>query len=473
MTLDQFKTKSKKIPDTPGVYFFLGPKKEVLYIGKATSLRDRVRSYFAPDIAEVRSQLIANMVAKAKSIDWRQTDSVLEALILEAHLIKNYKPHYNTDEKDDKSWNYVVITNEEFPIIELKRGKELQASSIAKAEEPFRTSTLVRKGSSAEASSASKNYSFDTAGRQGDGLKSNSSSLYTFGPFPHGLQLKEALKLIRKIFPYRDTKCVPCDAQMVKGAKHCRPCFNRSIGLCPGVCTGEVSRAEYRKIIRRIALFFEAKKPTLIKSLERDMQTAAKDENFEEAAQLRKQIFALNHIQDVSLIKDEYRSPSTSLGAMRPWRIEAYDAAHLRGTAAVGVMTVVEDGAARPSEYRKFRLRQAKAGDDPGALKEILSRRLGHEEWPMPRLIVVDGATAQINVAESLLKELGIKIPVVGVVKDEKHRPREIRGPSTTLGTGDRDLIKDRERDILLANAEAHRFAIGYHRKKSRKELLG
>lgn len=447
MTLDQFKTKSKKIPDTPGVYFFLGPKKEVLYIGKATSLRDRVRSYFAPDIAEVRSQLIANMVAKAKSIDWRQTDSVLEALILEAHLIKNYKPRYNTDEKDDKSWNYVVITNEDFPIIELKRGKELQI--------------------------ASKNYSFDTAGRQGDGLKSNSSSLYTFGPFPHGLQLKEALKLIRKIFPYRDSKCVPCDVQIAKGAKHCRPCFNRSIGLCPGVCTGEVSRAEYRKIIRRITLFFEAKKPTLIKSLERDMQAAAKDENFEEAAQLRKQIFALNHIQDVSLIKDEYRSPSTSLGAIRPWRIEAYDAAHLRGTAAVGVMTVVEDGAARPGEYRKFRLRQAKAGDDPGALKEILSRRLGHEEWPLPRLIVVDGAIAQINVAESLLKELGIKIPVVGVVKDEKHRPREIRGPSTALGTSDRDLIKDRERDILLANAEAHRFAIGYHRKKSRKELLG
>lgn len=480
MTLDQFKIKAKKMPDEPGVYFFLGPKKEVLYIGKATSLRDRVRSYFAPDIAEVRSQLIANMVAKAKTIDWRQTDSVLEALILEAHLIKNYKPRYNTDEKDDKSWNYVVITNEDFPIIELKRGKELQAKAslpfVAKVDAPKGSEAVAietRKDSSAEASSASKNYSFDTAGRQGDGLKSNSSSLYTFGPFPHGLQLREALKLIRKIFPYRDAKCVPCNVQMIKGAKHCRPCFNRSIGLCPGVCTGEVSRAEYRKIIRRIALFFEAKKPTLIKSLERDMQTAAKDENFEEAAKLRGQIFALNHIQDVSLIKDEYRSPSTSLGAIRPWRIEAYDAAHLRGTAAVGVMTVVEDGAARPGEYRKFRLRQAKAGDDPGALKEILSRRLGHEEWPLPRLIVVDGATAQINVAEALLKELGIKIPVVGVVKDEKHRPREIRGPSTTLGTGDRDLIKERERDILLANAEAHRFAIGYHRKKSRKELLG
>lgn len=444
MTLDQFKIKAKKMPDEPGVYFFLGSKKEILYIGKATSLRDRVRSYFAPDIAEVRSQLIANMVAKAKSIDWRQTDSVLEALILEAHLIKNYKPHYNTDEKDDKSWNYVVISNEEFPIIELKRGKELQANTFRGAT-PLSLDEPLQKGSFASATE-------------------QNGYLHVFGPFPHGLQLKEAMKLVRKIFPYHDAKCVPCDVQMAKGAKRCRPCFNRSIGLCPGVCTGEVSRAEYRKIIRRIALFFEAKKPTLIKSLERDMKLAAKAENFEEAALLRKQMFALNHIQDVSLIKDEYKSPSTSLGTIRPWRIEAYDVAHLRGSAAVGVMTVVEEGAAQPSEYRKFRLRQAKPGDDPGALKEILSRRLGHDEWPLPRLIVVDGATAQINVAESLLKELGMKIPVVGVVKDEKHRPREIRGFSATLGAG--------ERDILLANAEAHRYAIGYHRSSSRRELL-
>ncbi len=435
------------MPDEPGVYFFLGSKKEILYIGKATSLRDRVRSYFAPDIAEVRSQLIANMVAKAKSIGWRQTDSVLEALILEAHLIKNYKPRYNTDEKDDKSWNYVVITNEEYPIIELKRGKELQGlrkTTPLSLDEPF------QEGSFASATE-------------------QNGYLYTFGPFPHGLQLKEAMKLVRKIFPYRDAKCIPCDVQIAKGAKRCRPCFNRSIGLCPGVCTGEVSRAEYQKIIRRIALFFEAKKPTLIKLLERDMKLAAKAENFEEAAQLRKQMFALNHIQDVSLIKDEYKSPSTSLGAVHPWRIEAYDVAHLRGSAAVGVMTVVEDGAARPSEYRKFRLRQAKAGDDPGALKEILSRRLGHDEWPLPRLIVVDGATAQINVAESLLRELGIKIPVVGVVKDERHRPREIRGLNREEYKKIRPAV---ERDVLLANAEAHRFAIGYHRTRSRRDLL-
>ncbi|HVU79961.1 MAG TPA: hypothetical protein VHD37_01195, partial [Candidatus Paceibacterota bacterium] len=172
------------------------------------------------------------------------------------------------------------------------------------------------------------------------------------------------------------------------------------------------------------------------------------------------QVFALEHIQDVSLIKEEYRKPKITLGVTR---IEAYDMAHLRGSANVGVMTVVEDGEAQKNEYRKFRIRTANPGDDVGALREVLTRRLGHDEWPLPRLIAVDGSTAQINAAEKVLEEYGMTIPVVGVVKDEKHRPRDIRG--------DRELIQGRERDILLANAEAHRFAIGYHRKTSRAQF--
>jgi excinuclease ABC subunit C len=406
MTLDEFKKKAKKIPEEPGVYFFLGKNKEVLYIGKATSLRSRVRSYFANDLSAARGPLITAMVEKAKTIDWRQTDSVLEALILEANLIRTHKPKHNTDLKDDKSFNYVVITKEDFPRILLVRGKELDRTFAA---------------------------------------------LHVFGPFPHGMQLKEALKIIRKIFPYRDT-CVRDTGKR---------CFNAQIGLCPGVCSGEISKTDYRKIVSRISLLFQGKKKQLLKNMERDMKRAAKEENFEEAAALRRQLFALQHIQDVSLIKDEYRAPMHGLGS---GRVEAYDVAHLGGTAAVGVMVVVENGMAQKSEYRKFRIRSAKGGDDPGALKEVLSRRLGHDEWPMPRLLVVDGSTAQINAAEGVLATYGIKIPIVGVVKDEKHRPREIKG--------DRSLAATREHDILLANAEAHRFAITYHRKKRRENLI-
>src|SRR3990167_921908 len=307
MTLDQFKKKQKRIPDAPGVYFFLGKNKKVLYIGKATSLRDRLRSYFVSEIAEVRSPLIAKMVLKSQKIEWRHTDSVLEALLLEASLIKTYKPKANTDLKDDKSFNYVVITDEEYPRVLVIRGKKLNEAPKSKK---------------------------------------------VFGPFPHGLQLREAMKLIRKIFPYSDT----CKL----GAK--RPCFNAQIGLCPGVCSGEVSKQEYRRAIRHIVLLFEGKKKQLVTALNKEMRAAAAEEDFELAKELQRQMYALQHIQDVSLIKDEYRS--TTLTAGRPYRIESYDIAHLQGSAAVGVMTVVASGEAQKSEHRKFKIKSAKAADD-------------------------------------------------------------------------------------------------------------
>ena len=399
MLVEQFKKKAKRMPDSPGVYFFLGKNKKVLYIGKATSLRDRTRSYFAPDLMDTRGPLLVDMLSRALTIDWRQTDSVLEALLLEAALVRSHKPKYNTELKDDKSFNYVVITDEEYPRVLVVRGKDLATSHLPIGK--------------------------------------------TFGPFPHGLQLLEAMRLIRKIFPYRD-KCA-------LGQK--RPCFSAQIGLCPGVCSGTVTKQEYRRNIRHIVLLFEGKKKQLIKALNKEMRAAAGAEEFEQAKELQRQMYALQHIQDVSLIKDEYRTSD-----VRVLRIEAYDIAHLRGSAAVGVMVVVENGEAHKSQYRKFKIKSAKAGDDPGALTEILSRRLGHDEWPLPRIVVVDGSTAQINAARNTLAEYGMAIPVVGVVKDEKHRPRNI--------LGDRELIKNKERDILLANAEAHRFAIGYHRKK-------
>lgn len=456
MTLEQFKKIAKKMPDTPGVYFFLDKTKKVLYIGKATSLKDRVRSYFAKDLLISRGPLLVSMLEKAHSIDWRQTDSVLEALILEANLIHNYKPKHNTDLKDDKSWNYVVITKEDFPRVLIVRGRELEIEQ------------LRRNKVSGKPKSSTEDFVTSAPSRLSTFPQPFSSSLYTFGPFPHGLQLREAMKLIRKIFPYRDT-CIPCKERSkvrpLKGSQgltfeRCKPCFNAHIGLCPGVCSGAISKAEYRRIIRHIVLLFQGKKKQLIKELEREMKRAAIEEKFEEAARLRSQAFALNHIQDISLIKEEYRAPKIALSTNR---IEAYDVAHLRGSGNVGVMTVVEEGVAQKNEYRKFRIRTAKPGDDVGGLKEILSRRLGHDEWPMPRIVVVDGSTAQINAAQAVLKTYGVQIPIVGVVKDEKHRPRDIRG--------DRDLIKGRERDILLANAEAHRFAIGYHRKTARGNL--
>ncbi len=421
----------KKLPDTPGVYFFRDAKGKVLYVGKATSLRSRVQSYFSGRVLESRGPLIAELTERVKKITFEKTDSVLEALILEAYLIKKHQPSYNTDEKDDRSFNYVVVTKEKFPRVLVVRGKDL-AEQFPKKE--------IR---------------------------------YQFGPFPQGFALREAMKLVRKIFPFRDT-CAPCalfsnSRELENREKRkkqlsrnltCKSCFSAQIGLCPGVCTGTISKEEYGKTILNIKLFFEGKKKALLRQLARDMKRYAKQQEFEKAAATRKTIFALNHIQDVALMKRELKVPASNLSV---FRIEAYDIAHLSGTSTVGVFTVVEDGRPKKADYRMFRIRRSAAGSDTGALCEVLERRLRHDEWPMPKLLVVDGAAAQKNAAERVLRSAGVSIPVVAVVKDERHHPREILGEGSAKHT--------HEREILLANSEAHRFALSYHRKIRQKKI--
>jgi len=397
-----------EIPDAPGVYFFRGPKREILYIGKATSLHDRVRSYFNGQLAESRSPAIVKMVQQARSVDWQECESVLEALILEANLIKKHQPRFNHDEKDDKSWNYLILSKEDFPRLLVVRGRELFDPTHTRDWKPLRT----------------------------------------FGPFPHGGQFKEALRLVRKIFPYRDT-CTPGQG---------KPCFNRQLGLCPGVCTGEVSKEEYKKTIRNITELFSGKMQGLRRRLEKEMKEAAKKERFEEAQTLRSQVAALTHIRDVSLIKDEHRS-----GAGRGVRIEGYDVAHTAGKETVGVMTVVQAGEAQKAEYRKFKI-QGAGNNDVAALSEMLERRLRHAEWQFPRVIVVDGGAAQLRRAQSILRKAEIGIPVVGVVKNEFHKPERL--------IGDLRAIETYEKDILLANSEAHRYGLGWHRKRLRRGAL-
>lgn len=414
------------LPDAPGVYLFKKGK-EVLYIGKAASLRDRVRSYFAKDSVRGRGNHIARMVEEATSISYRSTDSVLEALILEANLIKQYRPRYNIEEKDNRSFNYVIITKERFPSILVVRGRELY-QTWNKAD-----------------------------------IK------YLFGPFPGGGFLQEALRIVRRIFPYRDSRCIPCDEQLQKKSIHgysckglaygeCKPCFNRQIGLCPGVCTGEITKEEYAEAIRNIRDLFSGAFHGLRQRLAKEMRAAAKVEQFEKAAGLRRQISALDHIRDVALIKNEMRIASG--GGVR---IEAYDVAHTAGTETVAVMAVVNGGEAYKRAYRTFTIRTAR-NDDIAALREVISRRLSHSEWQLPRIIVVDGGKAHVRTVQQELVRAGIMLPVIGVVKDEFHRPRQL--------IGDEQIIVAHERDIVLANSEAHRFALSFHRKRLRKRNI-
>ena len=265
---------------------------------------------------------------------------------------------------------------------------------------------------------------------------------YTFGPYPQGAQLREALKIVRKIFPYRDIKCK-------SGQK--RPCFSRQIGLCPGVCTGEISKAEYAKTIRNLKLFFEGKKKVLIRMLEKEMKAAAKAECFEEAGKIKYTLFALTHIQDIALLKRDIQTPHGPV-----MRLEAYDIAHISGSFVVGVMIVVENGEAKKSDYRKFRIRINPGVNDTGALAEVLARRLNHPEWQLPTAVLVDGGIGQLNSAKAILRERDLDIPLVAVIKNEKHKPENF--------LGDQVFIQAHKKEILLANSEAHRFALAYHR---------
>ncbi|MFA6338641.1 MAG: GIY-YIG nuclease family protein [Candidatus Paceibacterota bacterium] len=401
----------KKLPDTPGVYLFKSGNK-ILYIGKATSLRDRVRSYFSPDLIATRGMLLVDMVAKATKIDFVKTNSVLEALILEAELIKKYQPKYNSKEKDDKSFNCVIITNEDFPQVLIIRKKDIDLKI------------------------------------SDDSFKKNIK--YIFGPFPNGGQLKEALKIIRKIFPWRDQRCSP---------KQSKQCFNRQIGLCPGVCTGEISKKDYAKTIKHLKLFFEGKNQALFGELEKEMKVCAKKEEFEKANKIKKTIFSLNHIQDVALIKHEMSTVNSE--EEKPFRIEGYDVAHTSGRETVGVMVVSENIEIKKSDYRMFKIRGNLGINDTASLKEVLKRRLNHPEWQYPDLIVIDGGPAQFNTANTVIKEFEksfIKTPiVVSIVKDERHKPKDI--------LGNKEIIDIYKKDILLINSEAHRFAIQYHKK--------
>lgn len=402
-----------KLPETPGVYVWRDKENKILYIGKATSLRDRVRSYFAPDVIKTRGAHIVDMVFRSHTVTFQETMNALEALILEANLIKKYKPYYNTKEKDDKSFNCVAITSEDFPKVVLVRQKDIDTK--------VKTVKVLRDP---------KPIKYDVV----------------FGPYPNGSAIKEALKLLRPIFPFRD----------MASSKKDNSVFYRQIGLSPDTSSKE-AQLKYKKTISRLKMIFQGKFQPLLKSLKKEMMDVAKKQNFELAGELKQKVFALEHIQDISLIK---RDLITSFSEDE-FRIEAYDIAHISGSAMVGVMTVVCNSLAQKNDYRKFIIRGFDKANDAGALREVLVRRFSHPEWRFPSAIVVDGNAIQINVAKEVLSTLSLDIPIIAVTKDERHRPKAI--------SGQKDLVENHKYAILLANSEAHRYGISFHRARRKK----
>lgn len=404
------------LPDSPGVYFFKDSSGGVLYVGKATSLRDRVRSYFTDELIVARGPRFVDMVVRAHTVSFEEAGSVLEALMREAEEIKRLQPPYNTKEKDDKSYNCLVITKEPFPKVLLVRKKDI---------DPVRKMAHLAK-------SRSVHQKIDAM----------------FGPYPHSSRIREALRIVRKIFPYLDAAALHKDKEA----------FYRQLALAPDT-SGPSARAQYQKTIRHLKLLFSGKGKELRRVLARDMHAAARGERFEEATRLRNQLYALEHVRDVALItRDKVE------GATSAFRIEGYDVAHLSGKAMVGVMVVLDGERPDKSQYRMFKIRSLSKANDPAALAEILFRRLSHPEWPMPAMVVVDGNEVQRRTAQKILQKFKQPAVVVSVVKDERHRPRALLGPTK--------LIEKRRLAILLANVEAHRFALSFHKRERARGLL-
>lgn len=353
--------KIKKIPETPGIYLFYKGK-ELIYIGKATSLRSRVRSYLNPKTLRP----IEARMEDVSDVKWKTTDSVLEAVILEANYIKEFQPKYNVKTKDDKSWNFFAITKEEFPKLVAVREKNLKK----------------------------ENYS------------------YVFGPYAE-MKTSQILKLLH--FLFKVSRC---------GPNQKRPCFDYQLGNCLGVCTNEISSRDYKeKVIKPLVVFLKGKKKRLITSLEKKMKEAAKKEDFEEAKRLRNQIFSLNKIRDFALLDKSFLADEKK--KEKSLRIEGYDISNLGNEAMVGSMVVFNEIRPLKNEYKKFKIRSVIGQSDVDCLKEILERRLKHAEWPMPDLILVDGGKPQVSAIKKVLENNNLKIPIVGIAKGPDRKKNE------------------------------------------------
>lgn len=432
--------KKFNLPDESGVYFFMRGN-DILYIGKATSLKSRVRSYFDNNILHTRGLHIANMVTLADNLKYQTTRSVIEAVLLENELIKQHLPPYNTISKDNKSYFVLVITEEAFPRVVLARNKDID-----------RENNLLLKSK-----------------YLGKIHKETVKVKKVFGPYPSGQYAKESLKVIRKIFPFRD-KCTPYDP---KHPHRKNPCFSYQIGLCPGVCAGVIDKKRYTRIIERLITFLEGDGEKVRHDLEEDMNMYAKELKFEDAQKVKEMLFALDHIRDAHLINRDIKEEDKN------FRIEAFDVAHLSGTHRVGAMTVVLGGVLAKHEYKKFKITKNK-NDDLEGLKELFTRRIKHFDWGTPDVVVLDGDERHLKVVEEILIELinklevenadenivnAIKnIEVVAVTKNKSHKASRI--------TGKREILENYKKEIIMANAEAHRFSLSYHKVLRKKAFI-
>ena len=455
------------LPLKPGVYIFRDKAGAALYVGKAVNLRNRVRSYFQEGL-ELGPRTAA-MVEKIKKIEHIVVESEIEALLLEADLIKRLKPKYNVRLKDDKAYKYIKISK--------VKAQSAKPSSKLKATRP-------------------EDYTKVSTTRKPD-----DRGLY-FGPFPEGNTVREVLRTLRRVFPFRDCS----EAKFKRYQKLGRPCLYGDLKLCPAPCVGLISPEDYQKNIKQLVLFLSGRRKNLVEQLEKEMEKASKEKNFEEAARLRDRIRSLEYVTQAfkpakdylehpNLLEDQRQKELEELRKRvglekKIRRIEAYDISNIFGKWAVGSLVVFVDGEPDKSQYRRFKIKTVEGISDVAMIKEVLRRRLKRVQNSkrkaqslvqsskfkkskdevfenLPDLILVDGGKPQVGAVNEILGEFGLTIPVLGLAKRKEN---VINSHLLTLY-----LKSDSPALHLLQRIrdEAHRFALSYHRKLRSRGLMG
>ncbi len=431
---DELKSKLAGLPKTPGVYFHKNKAGEIIYVGKAAVLRNRVKQYF--QASRYRDPKTEVLVQEIYDTDWIEVQNEVEALFLEAEMVRRYQPQYNILLRDDKSVTYVRINDKNI------------APSVTITRRPL-----------------------------------DDGAVY-FGPFLNAGPVRKALKYLRKIFPYSTHTQIPD-----------RACLQFHLGLCPGPETADYNRSEYLKNLKKLELYLHGERVKVTNELEKEMLTAAKTQQFEQAAQMRNRLRALKSLQtrivfsdreNLDLSKDHALFDITQLLTLvkPPRRIEGYDISHMSGTDTVASMVVFTNGIADKAAYRKFKMHKP-GNDDFAHMHEVVSRRLSPKNvrmWGKPDLFLIDGGKGQLGAAIKAQNELGYKIPMIGLAK--KFEEIVVQKELSNLKINDLYLLKlkgyrtDESDDYVrldLPNTshlikflqrirdESHRFAVSYH----------
>ncbi|KPK78825.1 MAG: hypothetical protein AMJ89_00080 [candidate division Zixibacteria bacterium SM23_73] len=434
-----------RLPKSSGVYAFF-QKKKILYIGKASNIQKRVKNHFK--VPGFKDSLFLN---KTNKIGYIKTDSEISALLLEAKLIKKHQPKFNTVWRDDKKFFFVGITKparnaklndaggEQFPKIFISHQTKLQTTN-------YKPKTKY------------------------------------IGPFVDGKALKQTLKILRKIFPFRSCQRIPK-----------KPCLWYQLKRCPAPCllrseTGKQIpgfekklKQECKNNSKNIIRILKGKKKNVLKDLKRKMKQYSEKKEFEKAARLRDQIFSLEkifsnakviEIENFMISEPESKNWENTKENLKKIfkkeidKIEAYDISNIQGKEAVGSMIVFIKGMPVKNLYRKFKIRTKQRPDDISMIKEVLERRFLHYEWEFPDLILIDGGKAQLNAARHQVS--GTKIPILALAK--KNNKLYIEGRKNPVSL--KSLPKGIFNLVLQMRDEAHRFAISYHKKLRKKAFF-